>query len=152
MVSQSACVTPSGLSIEILKNLFLPPPFNSTSTISIPSDCATPSAMASILETIAALMFPPNKKVGFRPLQEFDTYNSIVACPEENATFGGKLRLHRSAASADFYQQSEFATTGPAGKPRMHVRNFHILLLRGMGLAFLDRACMCGSSSLPIKN
>jgi len=28
--------------------------------------------------------------VGFRPLQEFDTYNSIVACPEENATFGGK--------------------------------------------------------------
>jgi hypothetical protein len=31
--------------------------------------------MASILETIALLMFPPNKKVGFRPLQEFDTYN-----------------------------------------------------------------------------
>jgi hypothetical protein len=32
-------------------------------------------------------MFPPNKKVGFRPLQEFDTYNSIVACPVENATW-----------------------------------------------------------------
>src|SRR5882762_9484161 len=77
--------------MEILKTRFLPPPFNSISTISIPSDCATRSAMASIFERIAVLLMlrpSSNKKVGFRPLQEFDTYTSIVACPEENATFG----------------------------------------------------------------
>src|SRR5216683_2438002 len=38
--SQSPWVTPSGLSMEILKNRFFPPPFSSISTISIPSDWA----------------------------------------------------------------------------------------------------------------
>src|ERR1700726_4427170 len=124
MVSQSACVTPSGLSIEILKNLFLPPPFNSTSTISIPSDCATRSAMASILETIAALMFPPNKKVGFRPLQEFDTYNSIVACPEENATFGGKCVYPGRLVGPIFTNKANLRLQVRAEKANMHVQNF----------------------------
>src|SRR5882724_7293949 len=90
--------------MEILKNRLFPPPFNSTSTISIPSDWATRSAMASIFERIAVLILlqtlQSNKKVGFRPLHEFDTYNLIVPCPEENATFPVATVIERFASLA----------------------------------------------------
>src|SRR5205814_1033269 len=80
----------SGLSMDIRRKRFCPPPLSSISTISIPAGSATRPAMASIFERIGLLMLQTsesNKKVGFRPLDEFDTYTSIVSCPEENATY-----------------------------------------------------------------
>src|SRR5579872_990556 len=95
MVSQSAWVTPSGLSIEILKKRFFPPPFSSISTISIPSDWATRWAMASIFATIGLLMLAKtlesNKKVGFRPLQEFDTYNLNCSASWRKRNLQGRM-------------------------------------------------------------
>src|SRR5271165_2473516 len=69
--SQSAWVTPPGLSITILTNWLRPEPLSSTSTISRPPG-TTRSASWPIFE-IASLRFigtktEGNKKVGFRPL------------------------------------------------------------------------------------
>ena len=69
-------------------------------------------------------MFPPNKKVGFRPLQEFDTYNSIVACPEENATFGGKCVYPGRPVGPIFTNKANLRLQVRAEKANMHVQNF----------------------------
>src|SRR5579883_677665 len=52
--SQSAWVTPAGLSIKMRKTRLLPPPTNSTSTISRPTSPATRSAISRTFSTIAA--------------------------------------------------------------------------------------------------
>src|SRR5579883_2461533 len=52
--SQSACVTPAGLSIKIRKTRRLPAPTNSTSTTSRPTSPATRSAICCTLSTIDA--------------------------------------------------------------------------------------------------
>src|SRR5260221_380594 len=56
MISQSPCVTPAGLSIAMRTRRLLPPPFTSTSTSSIPSDCATRCATSSILDAKSSQM------------------------------------------------------------------------------------------------
>src|SRR5580693_4100174 len=75
--SQSACVTPSGLSMYMRSKWLRPEPFNSTSTISMPAGAAACSAMAVIFEMVSSRFIfvssklKTNKKVGFRPLCKF---------------------------------------------------------------------------------
>jgi len=104
-------LTPSGLSIEIRKNRFCRRLSVQFPPVSIPAGWATRSAMASIFERIALVLYNEknltqnlvsNKKVGFRPLHEFDTYNSIVACLGEKRNFqSGREAERRTLRPAD---------------------------------------------------
>src|SRR5579863_1469309 len=85
MNSQSACVTPCGLSMKMRRTRLLPPPRSWTSTISTPSPAPTRSAISRTFSTTAVLsairpavlQMATNKKVGFRPLQSFALNLSI---------------------------------------------------------------------------
>src|SRR5208283_5844389 len=82
MNSQSAWLTPSGLSMKMRRRRPFPPPRNCTSTISMFSVWATLSATSVTFAVMASLfrsgiLLPPkrNKKVGFRPLFAFDNFS-----------------------------------------------------------------------------
>src|ERR1017187_3314209 len=73
-------------------NWFFPPPLTSTSTISMPSESATRCAISSMRDDVACRIMnrtgcPPNKKVGFRPLDRFDTPRTIVQRMGRNASW-----------------------------------------------------------------
>src|ERR1019366_4375836 len=73
-------------------NWFFPPPLTSTSTTSMPLERATRCAISSMRDDVACRIMnrtgcPPNKKVGFRPLDRFDTPRTIVQRMGRNASW-----------------------------------------------------------------